>query len=304
MSNSTVVIYHDSCADGFCAAWLIHKYFCEQWENTDADYGTKDAPYKNVEFIPWQYGNQFDVSRLKDKIVYIADFSFPIPVMEEILKTCLYLYWFDHHETAYPVFKHFCLVETDKLLSRFCLTKSGAMLVYEYLQNNCTSEYQSYRPLVEYVQDRDLWRFELPDSAAINNALMLEGYSFVAYSYFAANLHSDAAFRDYVTIGTTVDRVKQYQIKNALSNRRQIQIGEYKVEACNCPVSMLISELGNQLAKLSESGIGCVYFQTQNGDWIYSLRGIGKVKVNDLAKLYGGGGHPNAAGFRSSTLMV
>jgi len=60
---------------------------------------------------------------------------------------------------------------------------------------------------------------------------------------------------------------------------------------------LFASELGNRLAEQSGS-FGLVWQVGADGEAKVSLRAAGKVDVARIAAGYGGGGHPNAAGFR------
>ena len=61
--------------------------------------------------------------------------------------------------------------------------------------------------------------------------------------------------------------------------------------------ALFASELGNRLAQ--ESGtFGLVWELVSGGEVKVSLRAAGRVDVAAIAAGYGGGGHPNAAGFR------
>ena len=62
MSNRTV-IYHASCHDGHCAAWLI-------WHYLDSE----------ATFIPAQYGDS--APDVTDRDVLILDFSYPRETLE------------------------------------------------------------------------------------------------------------------------------------------------------------------------------------------------------------------------------
>ena len=61
--------------------------------------------------------------------------------------------------------------------------------------------------------------------------------------------------------------------------------------------AMFASELANLLAEQSNS-FGLVWQLGADGEAKVSLRAAGKVDVAEIATRYGGGGHPNAAGFR------
>jgi nanoRNase/pAp phosphatase (c-di-AMP/oligoRNAs hydrolase) len=72
--------------------------------------------------------------------------------------------------------------------------------------------------------------------------------------------------------------------------------------ACNAPAKYA-SELGNVLAK--KATFAAIYsFDGQRKEWQYSLRSVGDFSVKDIAALFGGGGHKNAAGFSTKELIL
>jgi nanoRNase/pAp phosphatase (c-di-AMP/oligoRNAs hydrolase) len=68
------------------------------------------------------------------------------------------------------------------------------------------------------------------------------------------------------------------------------------IPSVNCP-GMFASDIGNILAKSSPVGVGFTYCTEDGVNMKCSLRGTGQVDVSNLAKILGGGGHHNAAGF-------
>jgi uncharacterized protein len=55
--------------------------------------------------------------------------------------------------------------------------------------------------------------------------------------------------------------------------------------------------VGNRLAEISGT-VGLIWQLDADGDAKVSLRSRGNINVAEIAANYGGGGHPNAAGFR------
>lgn len=68
--------------------------------------------------------------------------------------------------------------------------------------------------------------------------------------------------------------------------------------ACNCPAH-LTSDVGHELATQSGT-FGLCWFQDSEGKVRCSLRSNGNYNVSAIAKVFGGGGHKNAAGFVTS----
>lgn len=132
-------IYHRGCADGFGAAWAVWK-----------------ALGDGVEFHPGVYGAPPPDVTGRD--VILVDFSYKRPVMEAMCQSAASITLLDHHKTAaeeldglgdgpniaIPVF-----VGID-------MERSGAVLAWEHFHPG-----KAIPPLLQYVQDRDLWRFSL-----------------------------------------------------------------------------------------------------------------------------------------------
>jgi nanoRNase/pAp phosphatase (c-di-AMP/oligoRNAs hydrolase) len=62
---------------------------------------------------------------------------------------------------------------------------------------------------------------------------------------------------------------------------------------------MFSSELGNQLA-IKSGTYGATYYHDSTDTVRFSLRSVGDYDVSRLAKIFGGGGHKNASGFKLS----
>lgn len=140
-------IYHDQCADGFCAAWLVRLALGEA----------------SVEFLPAQYGDA--PPEVAGRHVLIVDFSYPAEVLVAMSKRASSIRVLDHHKTAEEACRGlpFCT---------FDLEKSGARLTSEYLEKSTGQHTLLYRQwLVDYTEDRDLWRWQLQESREVNAAL-------------------------------------------------------------------------------------------------------------------------------------
>jgi hypothetical protein len=75
-----IVIYHNNCYDGVAAAWAVHQKISD------------------ATFIPMNYSDP--PPNVKDKAVYVVDFSFKRPVLEQMLNDAEYITILDHHKTA------------------------------------------------------------------------------------------------------------------------------------------------------------------------------------------------------------
>lgn len=269
---STLIIYHQSCQDGFCSAWLLHH------------------AYPDAEFVACKYGDSPPDVTGKD--VIIADFSFKRPVMGELAHKCKSLVVLDHHETAEKELagfeKEFNYLDVHV---EFDMKKSGAMLTWDWLiEQDLISDLENIGAfgLVEYVQDRDLWNWKLQDSKEINSALASYPQTYEQWDELAS--------RKLVTLaveGEAILRREKQIIAHHVRNATEGEMFGCRVPIVNC--TALISEVGNDLA------IGqpfAAMWQVVGNKKIWSLRSAPDgLNVADLAKSRGGGGHKSAAGF-------
>lgn len=281
------VIYHANCPDGFCAAWVARQHL----------------PADTV-FIAAQYGD--DPPEVgPDDWVYVLDFTYPAAELVALREACGKLVVLDHHKTGAECIRglvregdqvsetsarRFTVYDAD-LLVVFDLDKSGAMLAWRYFT------VQKQPPaIVKYVQDRDLWHWHLANSRAINAYLGTLPHEFDAWDMAAQDLvEFNENFR---MMGSGILLYQRKLVASLASKARRIRIGEHDVPAVNS--SVLQSELGHALCPGEPFAV--IYFQKQDGDWVFSLRSDADgLDVSEVAKAHGGGGHARAAGFRTST---
>jgi nanoRNase/pAp phosphatase (c-di-AMP/oligoRNAs hydrolase) len=251
-----IILYHKDCYDGFTAAWLLHKI------------------YPDAKYIPVQYSDPVPAS-VAGQDVIIVDFSYKRNELEAIKFTVNSLLVLDHHETAAKNLEglDYCI---------FDLNKSGARLVQEHF--NIPNHW-----LVDYTEDRDLWRWALPNSKEVNAYIRQTNFDFAEFDKLAA-LHPETAAH----LGTEVLRVENKIINTLVSKAEEVEFDGYKILKVNSPLFQ--SEIGNILAE--GRPFSMVYF-TNETHTIYSLRSNKDgIRVNDVAVKHGGGGHPHAAGFK------
>jgi oligoribonuclease NrnB/cAMP/cGMP phosphodiesterase (DHH superfamily) len=287
-----LVLYHGGCVDGFTAAWAAWRRF-----------GDLDT-----EYVPAHYGKA--PPDVTGRHVYCVDFSYPRDLMISMSEKAESLNVFDHHKTAQAALEGLSFATFD-------MQRSGAGLTWDQLHGPVRPGADHRGPfvggtsrpwLVDYVEDRDLWRFKLPDSRAVNAWI---GVAPWARSGATEAVTSDyrgpnAAFRDWDTLAATpldeavrkgevVVRCENNFIDNMSLEARAITLQGHRVPCVNTP-RVNVSELLNTLAKQAPFAVG--WHQRGDGLYAYSLRSTDEgVDVSEIAKLYGGGGHRNASGF-------
>lgn len=255
-------IYHKGCLDGFAAAWVVRRAFLGE----------------NIIFLGGVYG-QSAPEIDPNSIVCIVDFSYSRKILLEMAENNNVIV-LDHHKSAKEQLKDLPFIEFD-------MNKSGAVMTWEYFFEN-----KSVPPFISYIQDRDLWKFELKDSKEVNAALFSYPMEFEIWDTLAAkSIHS---LRDE---GKVLLRDRQRHIDSfsrgwAITS---IDIGGHIVPCLNCP-RFLASDVLHILAK--NQPFAASYFDSADKR-SFELRSDAEngLDVSKIAAQYGGGGHKHAAGF-------
>lgn len=290
-----IVFTHANCPDGFMSAWVARRKL--------GDVDIRECLYDDVP------PSDEDV---EGRDVYFTDFCFnDVDTMKRIVTAARFTAVFDHHKTAGPVIEELTtgravsathdikrseggrlpnkdLIRLEchdpDLCVSFDLNRCGCVLTYSNLFSEATPQ------ILEYVQDRDLWKWELPNSKAVNEALSLymSSYEDMDKAYLNYSIH------DFVNMGLPLLMYKSKQVANAVSSARLCSFAGHEVFVVNTPVHM--SDVAGDLAVGRPFGVA--WFQRPDGKAQVSLRvRDGDFDVSALAKVYGGGGHKKAAGF-------
>lgn len=287
-----LVIYHGNCADGFTAAWAVWKVL-----GIAADY------YPGVYMQPPP-----DVTGRR---VILVDFSYKRPMLEKMLETAKSILILDHHKTAAADLEGYpepCQAHPDHpelggwlpdtgIYALFDMERSGAKLAWDYFHPG-----KRVPKLVRYVQDRDLWKFELPDSREVNAPIFSHEYTWQNWDDLDKVMSDDRGIAEISLEGRAIER-KHFKDINELLKvcQHRMVIGGYDVPVASLPYTMS-SDAGHIMAQ-GEPFAAC-YWDTPKGR-TFSLRSSEKgVDVSDIAKQYGGGGHKNAAGFSAPKIEI
>lgn len=276
---ATLCIYHGNCADGFGAAWVVRK-----------------ALGSDVEFHAARYGDP--APDVTGKNVIIVDFSYKYDVLVALADRAASVLVIDHHKTAMADLVNVPLAELDyevhtqnsagKLHALFDLNRSGAGLAWDFF-----FPAQPRPPLINHIEDRDLWQFKLGGTRTIMADLFSYPQDFAIW---------DLLFADDINAlrldGVAINRQHQKTVTDLVhATKRRMLIGGHDVPVANLPY-MFASDAG---ALMAEGELfAASYFDTSDGR-NFSLRSTDAgMDVSEIAKQYGGGGHRNAAGFKVS----
>ena len=284
------IYYHDHCADGFTAARAA----------------TTILGPDNCDLLPARYdaGDQPDPYPLPEQKVLILDFSFPRPVMERLIAEQPSVRLFDHHQTALQDLAGLpgCVLDMER---------SDAMITWQTLtqeQTGAPAEQADAPHIIQYVQDRDLWRWQLPDSREINAYIGSIPYQFQEWNLLSAQLEDRAYRRLAVSCGMALLRHQEQVVKAQAEQARMMTIkavhpGTGAMVIWTVPTANATTHVSETaellLAKYPHAPFGAVYRDTPAGRR-WSLRSEDtREDVAYIAEYHGGGGHRNAAGYTS-----
>lgn len=287
-------IYHGNCADGFGAAWVVHKFFSGEVELYAGTYQTPPPDPKG-------------------RPVIMVDFSYKRDVMLEFAKKSAGVLILDHHKSAAEdllgdapiinldnyegivdwkrVADSFSLDAMENVAGQvyalFDMNRSGAGLAWDFFFP------KRPRPrLIDHIQDRDLWRFKIPGTREVQAALFSYPYDVDVWTALIDNTDLDHLLME----GRAIERKHHKDVAELLkSMTRFMVIDGHRVPVANLPY-IYTSDAGNAMA--DGWPFAACYWDTPEGR-VFSLRSKDNgLDVSTIAAKYGGGGHRNAAGFR------
>jgi len=279
-----VLGYHDECFDGYCSAAIIIK-FLEKYGIWPEVHPIKNSNRSLLK-------SNLD---LKDKVVILVD----ICVSKEELVTLVGIirvgFILDHHVSAQKDLEGF---RSSKFHILMDTTRCGATIAHDVCFPG-----QGVPYVVKLVRGKDLWEDTDPNwmlewkafTAAVDQA----NASISLFSYYL--LSSREHLEEIIALGKgiLVERAKVTDELCKESKRMRMGIHTVHVLKLSKEHDKLINDCGNTLAKRPDCDFAVVYmYNPDQKKWSISFRGIKEKGVNlsEIAKQYGGGGHPLASG--------
>lgn len=307
-----LVLYHGGgCRDGFVAAWCAWLRFGAEAEYRPVTYGRPPPA---------------DISDFKE--VYVLDFSWRPDELMAAMSPHQRVIVLDHHATAFDAWRPIAAWNNERqmraarspgvsglLLGQIDLDRSGARMAWDYFRDHWSAlvpaadvERIEARPgaaifgeamplLVAYAEDRDLWRWQMPESREVNAVIQQTELDFDRFAELAKRIASnleDVALEG-ATILRTVDAAVEWMTRKPgwiswLGHQAAIiSAPVYHSEACN----RLLEEHPDAQIAVSWAP------NHDTGTVSFSLRSRpGGVDVAKLLEPFGGGGHAQAAGLK------
>ncbi|KAL4458550.1 hypothetical protein ABPG75_013415 [Micractinium tetrahymenae] len=304
-AGRVLCLYHYPCPDGIFAALAVHLAHKARGVAVDWRPNTVYAPLSVA-----------DLALQGSETVYLNDFSGGPGFARQVAQAAARVVVLDHHKTAAAEL-------TDPSLAQSCpslevvldMERSGAAISFDYFQpQGLTPEQQQ---MFKYIEDADLWRWQLPDSKAFSAGLASLQLEFDAsrnpgiFDQLLAQTPAGLIARGRPIlaeqrrlVGEAVSQAYVVRLGGAASAERgwgrclAVTVGE--------ELSRLRSQLGNALAEESARrglrAMGLVaYVEAAMNDPArikVSVRSIGEGEdTTAISEAYGGGGHRNASSF-------
>jgi len=295
-----IIIHHKGCNDGICGAMILWLGLPEGTELMAYHYNW-DPPADE---------------ELNNRDVWMVDFSFPRETLLHIHDIADNVVVLDHHGTA----QENC---AGLDFAIFDMNRSGAMIAYDYMIEHGYYDKQwglkggtfndfykrGLKNLAQYVQDRDLWKFELPDSREISAWLSifpkdLETWLGVLEHFCFSN--AEGIIAEGKAILRNNDHLVNIVVAQAWKGVSTTWTGEpVTAWVANSPI--LQSDVGHALTQRKDTDCAVIWRRAKRGRYFYSVRSLSSVDgvegdTFDVAKMVeplGGGGHKAASGFTS-----
>jgi hypothetical protein len=305
MTLTPLVVYHAGCRDGFGAAWAAREVL------------------PTAEFHQGFHGHPPPAAAcVAGRDVYLLDFTYSRAEMVALALACRRLIVLDHHQTAHEPLDGL-LEELQERGQRpagdlivLDMERSGAGITWDVLVQGaptlcarcggrrghvagCAEVLKRPRPwVIDYVEDRDLWRWALPDSRIVNAYIGAVPLEFEAWDRLLETPLAEAR-----KAGEAVAlKLRQYvaEVAQGAGVVTFAGLAWPCVNAANCDLSELLEHL------MERHGAPVAMGWSWRGDGLYhySLRSRGAIDVSAIARAHGGGGHRNAAGFQLEQALV
>lgn len=255
-----LVIYHSNCTDGFGAAYAAWKLLGDRATYHAAKHGESPPD-------------------VKGKNVVVLDFSYDNSTTKKLMKEAKGLLIIDHHKSA--------VVELhDVSCTRFDMNHSGAMLSWKFFHPG-----KEAPRMIKFIEDRDLWKWEIPYSKEFSAAFDMVPYDFDEFDKYL----DDSAVDNAQERGAYILAYSKTVISKIAKQAVPRKMGGKDVLVVNS--SHWMSEIGAALSPKCDYAV-IWYYDHETRQVKVSLRAHHEDSdVSEIAKRYGGGGHRKAAGF-------
>jgi len=321
---SIVVVYHKDCMDGFGAALVAWKKFGGEASYIPVSYGAEQDSFvddmaKSAEHPLYE--------------LYVLDFSFNVGQLCRLAKIFRKITILDHHDTARKELMEQRKIDEQSGASawavrreiqdlgnvfvNFDMARAGCQLAWDhFFQPSQTINREISRPeFINYLGWRDLWWHKRRDAykkyvdaiEALHLYLDTMPFSFDSWAKFCDQP------QEAVLKGMPIVAYQKQQLRKAAANcvecvvdwTRNGATAAHQVALVNAPQFMAsdLADVVYERAGADAYNMVAIWCTGKDRGVTVSVRSRerpGDIHCGEFAKLYGGGGHPGAAGFEIS----
>jgi oligoribonuclease NrnB/cAMP/cGMP phosphodiesterase (DHH superfamily) len=273
-SEVNCVITHGSCPDGWGAAWSAWRLLGHNAEYHFLNHGDPppDVHGKNVLMVDFAYSKEEDGEGVR--------------IMNDLNSQANDFLLLDHHAGAKEV-----LDGNIECKYIFDMGKSGAMLAWKFFHPEA-----DVPPMILYIQDRDIWKWRLPDTKEY-----LACFDSYETSFAKMDEFYETPISAMVAEGRPIVRYQQALVHDLVMKAKEAYLqcpdgSQVLAMVVNSSSRQLNSDIGNQIC--SDIHIAAVWsFDHRTNNICVSLRSNGRINCFEIAQKFGGGGHKAASGF-------
>lgn len=299
-------IYHGGCPDGFAAAWVVSRFNLGQ--------GTTPGSAAEVQLIPASYGMDLPTFEERPQAIYVVDFSWPKEQMAKLAQMSDYVMLLDHHQTTLDDIFGPEGIGTKRMGGMrgaspgefgfvLDMNRSGAAIAWDHFSTGTQVGellHLALPPLLlRYVQDRDLWRWEMALSREIGSLILSLPHELEVWDAYMAK-----GFDELLEAASGARMFEEKLIEEVVSRAHwcSMRVGTDVrwFPIVNSPY-IAGSTVAERLMDAFECDMAAYYLIEKNTGYRYGFRSRNGVEVNRWAEGLGGGGHVQASGCFSPT---
>lgn len=274
-----IIVYHHNDEDGWASAAIV-KLKHPQTEVKACDYGQEPQLVQGYDEV------------------YVIDFTFDKEKMKWLAEHNKRLIWIDHHASK--------IKDIDEPYEGIRdVHKAACVLTWEYFFAE-----ENIPLVIQHIADEDIWTFTLKDTEAFNlylKSILEEGKEVNIIKDIIAT-YAATDYENAYEKGRLLIRYRTSLIAKQLTQGVNMKFLSHKAMVFFSNVNT--SHLGHAALKEHKDidiAVCIALVPDKDGKplYRYSLRSRSQgVVVSELARLHGGGGHPQAAGFTIDRLLI
>lgn len=299
-------IIHHNDSDGYAGAYLVDKYY--------------DVPMERI-FIEMDYSK--DISRTLEEVtpedhIFIVDFSLKPIEMDVLLSKTKNVTWIDHHKTAIDMYENYDKINDIYGIQFIGISGSGLTWLYfngwsktvleelkissvndEEALNVLNEELKSAPYWLQLVDDWDTWKSKIREAEffnlAVSNQLTIDLFKKLDLEDQKMLDESLPFLNSLIMKGENFAEFRAQWSKRFMKEYGfEIDLEGNRVFCVNG--GSMNSKYYNDLIEEYDAVMNFCFNSYGNKKFKVSIYSE-KIDVSEIAKKFGGGGHPGASGF-------